>query len=64
MSFGLSGSEEHSTMLNADVAVAYIDSYRGYAIDYNITALAPVSLFHYPTEIVLSYIAKDTKLPM
>lgn len=41
MSFGISGSEYSSQMLNADVAVAYIDGHRGYATDYNITALAP-----------------------
>lgn len=42
MSFGISGSESSSQMLGADVAVAYIDGVRGYAIDYNITSLAPV----------------------
>ncbi|GAB0093554.1 protein Skeletor, isoforms B/C [Sergentomyia squamirostris] len=41
MSFGLSGSEERSQMLGADVVVAYIDGFRGYATDYNITSLAP-----------------------
>lgn len=44
MSFGLSGSDTSSQMLGADVAVAYIDGARGYATDYNITSLAPVSL--------------------
>lgn len=42
MAFGLSGSNERSEMLGADVAVAYIDEYRGFASDYNITALSPV----------------------
>lgn len=42
MSFGLSGSEDSSQMLGSDVAVAYIDGYRGFATDYNITALSPV----------------------
>lgn len=42
MSFGLSGSEEKSQMVGADVAVAYVNGYLGYASDYNITALSPV----------------------
>lgn len=42
MSFGISGSETSSQMLGADVVVAYIDGFRGYATDYNITSLAPV----------------------
>lgn len=42
MSFGLSGSEHSSQMIGADVVVAYIDKIRGFAIDYNITSLAPV----------------------
>lgn len=42
MAFGLSGSSERSQMLGADVAVTYIDGYRGHAVDYNITSLAPV----------------------
>lgn len=42
MAFGLSGSEESSQMLGSDVAIAYIDGYRGFATDYNITALTPV----------------------
>ncbi|XP_055376503.1 protein Skeletor, isoforms B/C [Condylostylus longicornis] len=41
MSFGISGSESRSQMIGADVVVAYIDSIRGYATDYNITSLAP-----------------------
>lgn len=45
MSFGISGSDSSSQMLGADVAVAYIDGARGYAIDYNITSLAPVRIF-------------------
>lgn len=43
MAFGLSGAPDKSQMLGADVAVAYIDSFRGFAADYNITGLAPVS---------------------
>lgn len=46
MSFGISGSETSSQMLGSDVVVAYIDGARGYAIDYNITSLAPVSVFY------------------
>lgn len=42
MAFGLSGSETSSQMEGADVAVAYVDGTRGYAVDYNITAKAPV----------------------
>ncbi|VEN38129.1 unnamed protein product [Callosobruchus maculatus] len=41
LSFGISGSDERSQMIGADVAVAYIDGYRGFATDYNITALTP-----------------------
>lgn len=42
MSFGISGSDSQSQMLNSDVTIAYIDGYRGFATDYNITALTPV----------------------
>lgn len=42
MAFGISGSEQSSQMLGSDVAVAYIDGYRGFTTDYNITALSPV----------------------
>ncbi|CAG9766097.1 unnamed protein product [Ceutorhynchus assimilis] len=41
LAFGISGSPEKSQMVGADVAVAYIDGYLGYATDYNITALTP-----------------------
>lgn len=41
LSFGISGSQERSQMVGADVAVAYINGYQGYATDYNITALTP-----------------------
>ncbi|XP_077288132.1 cytochrome and DOMON domain-containing protein knickkopf [Arctopsyche grandis] len=41
MAFGISGSTSKSEMLNSDVAITYIDGYRGFAIDYNITAFAP-----------------------
>ncbi len=43
MSFGLSGAVDRSQMMGADVAVAYMDGFRGYSTDYNITALSPVS---------------------
>lgn len=46
MSFGLSGSETSSQMLGADVAVVYIDGARGYAVDYNISSLAPVIIIN------------------
>lgn len=42
MAFGLSGSEVSSQMEGADIAVAHLDSIRGYVVDYNITAKAPV----------------------
>lgn len=48
MAFGLSGSSERSQMLGADVAIAYIDGYRGHAVDYNITSLAPVRNYQTP----------------
>lgn len=44
MAFGISGAEDRSSMLGADVAVTYIDGHRGYATDYNITSFAPVSI--------------------
>lgn len=43
MSFGISGSDTSSQMLGSDVAVAYIDGFRGYSVDYDISSLAPVS---------------------
>lgn len=46
MAFGISGSETKSQMLGADIAVAFVDGYRGYANDYNITALASVCVVH------------------
>ena len=43
MAFGLSGSQEKSQMEGADATIAYmVDDTRGYAVDYNITAKAPV----------------------
>lgn len=44
MSFGLSGDPSKSQMLGSDVTIAYIDTYRASAADYNISALAPVSM--------------------
>ncbi|XP_026274137.1 protein Skeletor, isoforms B/C [Frankliniella occidentalis] len=41
MSFGLSGAVDRSQMMGADIAVAYMDGFRGYATDYNVTALSP-----------------------
>ncbi|KAG6464427.1 hypothetical protein O3G_MSEX014504 [Manduca sexta] len=43
MAFGISGSDTNSSMLGADVAVARFSGaeQRGFATDYNITALAP-----------------------
>lgn len=43
MAFGLSGSNTQSQMLGSDVAIAFVDGHRGFATDYNITALTPVS---------------------
>lgn len=45
MAFGVSGATGRAQMLGADVAVARFDArlQRGFAADYNITALAPVS---------------------
>lgn len=45
MSFGISGSEQRSQMLQSDVVVAYIDGHRGYSTDYAISSLAPVIKF-------------------
>lgn len=43
VAFGLSGSSTEARMEGADVAILYMDSYQGYATDYNITAKSPVS---------------------
>lgn len=43
MAFGLSGSEDSSQMLGSDASIAYIDGYRGFATDYNITAMTAVN---------------------
>lgn len=43
MAFGLSGSDTKSQMEGADVAIAYYDKTQYHAMDYNITAKAPVS---------------------
>jgi len=42
MAFGFSGSEEAPQMLGADIAITYIDGFRGQAMDYNITDKSPV----------------------
>jgi len=42
MAFGISGAQNRSEMLGSDVAIAYRDGFRGYATDYNITALSQV----------------------
>lgn len=44
MSFGLSGSQERSQMLQSDVVVAFIDGHRGFSNDYAISSLAPVNI--------------------
>lgn len=41
MLFGLSGSNERSQLLGADVAITYIDGFRGHAVDYSVSALSP-----------------------
>ncbi|XP_054258338.1 protein Skeletor, isoforms B/C [Macrosteles quadrilineatus] len=41
LAFGLSGAPDKIQMLGSDVAIAYIDGYRGFANDYNITANSP-----------------------
>lgn len=43
MAFGLSGSDNSSRMMNADVSVNYLDSHLGYTKDYNISGPFPVS---------------------
>lgn len=42
MAFGFSGSVEVPQMLGADIAITYIDGFRGQAVDYNITDKSPV----------------------
>lgn len=41
MAFGFSGSEEAPQMLGADIAITYIDGFRGQAMDYNVTDKSP-----------------------
>lgn len=44
MSFGISGTQDRSQMLNSDVVVAYtVNANQAFVVDYNITSLAPVS---------------------
>lgn len=45
MAFGFSGSDQAPKMLGADIAITYIDGFRGQAIDYNITDKSPVCIF-------------------
>ena len=42
IAFGLSGSNTEAKMEGADVAIIYMDTYQGYATDYNITAKSSV----------------------
>lgn len=42
IAFGLSGSGTEARMEGADVAILYMDTYQGYATDYNITAKSSV----------------------
>jgi hypothetical protein len=42
IAFGLSGSSTEARMEGADVAIIYMDTYQGYATDYNITAKSSV----------------------
>lgn len=44
MAFGFSGSENAAQMLGADIAITYIDGFRGQAVDYNITEKSPVNI--------------------
>lgn len=39
--FGISGSDNSSQMVGADVAISYLDGHVGYTIDYNITDKHP-----------------------
>lgn len=39
--FGISGSDNSSQMIGADVSLSYIDSHVGYTVDYNITDKHP-----------------------
>ncbi|KAK9501220.1 hypothetical protein O3M35_011975 [Rhynocoris fuscipes] len=41
IAFGQSGSPDKLQMLGSDVTIAYVDGYRGFAVDYNITANSP-----------------------
>lgn len=43
IAFGLSGSTTEARMEGGDVAILYMDTYQGYATDYNITAKSSVS---------------------
>ncbi|XP_017490872.1 PREDICTED: protein Skeletor, isoforms B/C-like, partial [Rhagoletis zephyria] len=58
MAFGLSGSDNSSRMMNADVSVNYLDSHLGYTKDYNISGPFPC------TNILGNYrgVCPDTKV--
>lgn len=42
VAFGLSGSTTEAKMEGGDVAILYMDTFQGYATDYNITAKSSV----------------------
>lgn len=43
IAFGLSGSENSSRMIGADLSLNYLESHFGHTKDYNITGAFPVS---------------------
>lgn len=44
IAFGLSGSDNSSRMIGADLALNYLEHHLGYTKDYNITGAFPVTL--------------------
>lgn len=46
LAFGLSGSDTRAQMKGSDITIAYIDGYRGFVDDYNITELSAVSIYN------------------
>ena len=43
IAFGISGSNQTSTMIGSDVSISYMKGHLGYTYDYNITDKFPVS---------------------
>src|SRR5699024_10736219 len=63
IAFGFSGSHNSSRMMNADVAVNYLDTHLGYTKDYNISGPFPVNCKAILIDTVSNLIALWTSAP-